>query len=219
MKRNLGLGRLGWVWIVILGEAAFLGMELRPQGMAAQPVPVAVKASRPAEPQRVSLQPILEFQPFGAVPVVAEPTPPDAAEPPPNPPVQPRGLALQGVLLPGSGAARVLLSMDDAPAQSYGKGDRLPGGGTLVEIAADQIWIEIDGQKQALGFVAAPAVAKVQAPEADDGEYPAEPSDIEPALETPDEPVAKPGRKSKPLAQPDLRNLIPGLTDAAVQQP
>ncbi len=214
MKRNLGPAKLGWVWIVVLGEIAALGMELRPQAMAADPAPIDAKLNpaREARPVlRVSLQPILEFQPFGAVPVVPEPTP---AEAPQNAPiVQKRGLALQGVLMPGSGPAHVLLSMDDAPAQSYGKGDVLPGGGTLFDIAADKIWIEIGGRQQALGFVAPPAAMPTQA--AADG---ADTTDVEPAPEfdpePADVPVGKTAVKVKSLPQPDLRHLVPDLTTA-----
>ncbi len=214
--RNLGVAKFGWVWLFVLGEFAGLGLEGR---RLLQPAPIAAKAV-PAPTTvpvaRVNLQPILEFQPFGAAPVAPDPALAEDTSAPTQPTVPPRGLALQGVLLPGSGAARVLLSMDDGPAQSYGRGDLLPGGGTLAEIAADQIWIDVDGEKQLLGFVAPPASIPTAAPVAEDN---AEAADSEPAGDTAEAPSVKPAVKMTSIPQPDLRHLIPVLTNAAVQKP
>jgi hypothetical protein len=214
MKANLGLG---WVWWVVLGEIVFLGLEARPPGMAAAPVPVAAMQALAQPVERVSLQPVLDFQPFGAAPVVAEPSTDEAPQPAPEPASQPRGLALQGVLLPGSGAARVLLSMDGGPAQSYAKGDLLPGGGRLIDVAVDQIWIEIGGERQALGFVEPGPSAPT--PVLEDGADGSETSDLDPAPEPAVEPLVKPAKTGKAFPQPDLRNLIPDLTNAAAQDP
>ncbi len=207
MTRNLGLPKLGWVWIVVLAEAALLAIDLQTPAEPARAAPPVMATPASAVSGRVSLQPVLDFHPFGAVPVVAEPPP--AAPVEPEPMVQPRGLALQGVLLPGSGPARALVSMDDGPALAYVKGDPLPGGGILADIAADQIWIDRDGEKQPLGFVAPPPAAQV----AED------PVPTEAEADLAEDPPAKPVLKAKSLPQPDLRHLIPDLTKTAAVQP
>lgn len=207
MTRNLGLPKLGWVWIVVLAEVALLAIDLQTPAEPARAAPPVVATPASAVNARVSLQPVLDFQPFGTVPVVVEPPPAEATGPAPV--VQPRGLALQGVLLPGSGPARALVSMDDGPALAYVKGDPLPGGGILADIAPDQIWIDRDGEKQPLGFVAAPQAAQAT-PDA-------VPDDAEADLA--EDPPTEPVLKGKALPQPDLRHLIPDLTNTAAKQP
>jgi type II secretory pathway component PulC len=187
-------------------------MTAQPASSATTDMPAPVAA--PVE--RVNLQPILEFQPFGtaAKPAVAEPIPVEAPSSAPAPVDQPRGLALHGVLLPDSGASQALLSMDGGPTQSYDKGDTLPGGGTLFEIAADHIWIDINGQRKTLGFVDQPAQGTANARVED----PATES-AEPVIEPVPEPAAKPARKAKSVPQPDLRHLIPGLSQTSAKKP
>lgn len=227
MRMNLGVAKLGWVWIIVLAEVVVLSAEVRPLLTAARSAPIAaikpLPASDPA--QRVSLQPVLDFQPFGAALPVAAPAPAEAPENTPTPVAQPRGLVLLGVLLSNGGTARVLLSMDGGPAQSYNKGDPVPGGGTLQDIAADQIWIDVSGQRQAVGFPPRPAPVVAQVPDKDKDK---ETATIDPAAnESSDEatvepkvqPAAKLVRKAKPMAQPDLRHLIPGLAETSAKKP
>lgn len=226
MRVNLGVMKLGWVWIIVLVEVMALSAEVSPLLTAARYAPIAVATgSLPtADPvPRVSLQPILDFQPFGTAPLAAEPAP--VPEDMPALVAEPRGLELLGVLVPNGGTARVLLSMDGGPAQSYGKGDQVPGGGTLQDIAADQIWIDVSGQRQALGFAPRPAPVTAAVPDKDKENVAADPSSDEPAdgatvpAEPKPQPAAKRAKTAKAMPQPDLRHLIPGLAETSAKKP
>ena len=204
----------GWIWWVVAAELVFLGIEAMP---TLRPAPTVISAARvatvAAAAGRVSLQPILDFQPFGATdPPVAAPEPAAATARV----TAASSLVLQGVLLrDDQRASRVLVSTDGGPAQIYAVGDLLPGAGTLSGIEADRIWIDLGGQMQILGFPdpgtgqPLPTEAEAQTGTANAAESGVG-SDVE-----------KPAVKSKAqsLLQPDLRHLIPGLVTDAPDQP
>lgn len=207
----------GWAWLWWIGaaELGLLGLEAVP---VFQPVPAAVAQARVAATSavpllRVSLQPILDFQPFGTTAPPAAPALPAAAAEP----LPPAGnLVLQGVLLRDEVAAsRVLLSWDGGPARIFAIGDLLPGGGTLSGIAANRIWIDLGDEMRTLGFpdpgAAQPlsVAGAVQGGTGDDVENGASSGASAGA--------AKPQARSLP--QPDLRNLIPGLVADPPDQP
>ena len=207
----------GWAWLWWIGaaELMLLGLEAVP---VFQPVPAAVAQARVAAPAavapvRVSLQPILDFQPFGTPDPPAAPALP-ATEAAPLPPAG--SMVLQGVLLRDDAAAsRALLSSDGGPARIFAIGDLLPGGGTLSGIAANRIWIDLGDEMRTLGFpdpgAAQPlsVAGAVQGGTGDDVENGASSGASAGA--------AKPQARSLP--QPDLRNLIPGLVADPPDQP
>ena len=207
----------GWAWLWWIGaaELVLLGLEAVP---VFQPVPAAVAEFRVAAPAsvapvRVSLQPVLDFQPFGTTAPPAAPALP-ATEAAPLPPAG--SLVLQGVLLRDDVAAsRALLSWDGGPARIFAIGDLLPGGGTLSGIAANRIWIDLDGEMQILGFPD-PAVGQ---PLSVAGEVQGGTGDdvANGASSGASAAAAKP--KAQSLPQPDLRNLIPGLVADPPGQP
>ena len=106
---------------------------------------------------RVSLQPILDFLPFGAAATVdAAPT----VEGGPAVTTSDKTLVLQGILLQADPAlSRVILSVDGAAATSFAVGEALPGVGKLSRIEAGTIWINRDGQEQILAFPEQPIAA------------------------------------------------------------
>lgn len=99
---------------------------------------------------RRSLQPILDFLPFGEVQGV------EAVQPTPNsPPAEPSvaTLVLRGVFVAGDPAlSRAMLGVDGGAAQQFAVGQTLPGGGTLTRIEPDKVWIDKDGDEQTLSF-------------------------------------------------------------------
>ena len=186
----------GWIWWIGALEIALLGLQAMPNLL---PTPAAVAEGRRAAapvttPERARLQPIVDFQPFGM-------TAPPAADPPPAtadaplPPVT--SLVLQGILLGDDGAsAHVLLSSDGGPGKIYVVGDTLPGGGVLSGVEPDRIWIDLDGDKQILGF---PVAQNTQ------GMTDSDPPESD--------------RQTQDPLQPDLRQLIPGLVADPTDQP
>ena len=203
----------GWGWIcgIAAAELVFLAVEAAP---AFRPAPATVSDTRAATratdaPIRVSLQPVLDFQPFGAPAQAAAPPPADAAAPlPPE-----ISLVLQGVLVRGdAGASRALISSDGGPARIYATGDILPGGGTLSGIESDRIWIDLDGEKQTLGF---PDPGNGQP--ANEADSTANDTANPPAIATVETPV--PGAKAPTMPQVDLQHLIPGLVADPLAQP
>ena len=215
MTANPGKSLRGWAWLVWVGcaELVLLGLQALP---AYLPAPAAVTQAQPAaadEPQRLNLQPILDFQPFGAS------APPAAPSAPADPASPATTLVLQGVMWRGDPASsRALVRADTGPARIYATGDSLPGGGTLSGIEVDRIWIDLDGQKRILGFpdptMAPSAPSAGQATEDQSTADPIAPATTEaPAAALPAKPQAP------KLTQPDLRHLIPGLVADAVTQP
>lgn len=196
----------GWVWLLGAAELALLTTEALPllhpaprDILATQPP--AKPTAKPADsPARVSLQPILDFQPFGT-PEVAAPDP--VAETPvaEAAPVTPLtdGYILKGVLFREDGVpSRAILAWNGDMPASYIQGDTLPSGATLAGVEANRVWLEKDGDKQFLEFpLSGSAVTDT----------------TEPAQPLPeDTPTAQPDAKPT-MPQPDLRNLIPGLAD------
>lgn len=99
---------------------------------------------------RVSLQPILDFLPFGSAETVETTPTVDGSQ---SVIASDTPLVLQGILLRDDPAlSRVIVSVDGAPAQGFAVGQTLPGVGTLSRIEADAIWIDRDGQDQMLAF-------------------------------------------------------------------
>lgn len=196
--RLRGWGWIGWVVVI---EVVLLGVQAVPTYL---PVPAAVVAEKQAgsatvTPERASLQPILDFQPFGQAAAPAAAPEPSAASAAPAS----DGLVLQGVLWRSDAtASRALVSNGGSTARIYTTGDVLPGGGTLTGIEVDRIWIDLDGQKRTLEFL----VPRTATPAQD------QPSDKTASAET-DAPAQAPAvtTKAPSLPQPDLRHLIPGL--------
>lgn len=195
----------GWVWLLGAAELALIGSEALPLFQPAPPPRVLPSQPAPPDsPARVSLQPILDFQPFGAPEIIAPPA--DVAEAPaaevlPPSPVT-EGYVLQGVLFRDDGVpSRAILAWNgDLPA-SYTTGDTLPSGATLAGVEANRVWLEKDGDRQFLEFPVSGSALQ------DDGG-----SDLTaPPLTEGD--AASPAPNATPtMPQPDLRNLIPGLT-------
>ena len=219
-KVRIGWRGWGWLWWIVAVELVLLGAQAVPTFLPAPAavtdgVTAGVTAARQANsardtPERASLQPVLDFQPFG---VAAPPaTPPEPAAAAPAPPSG--GLVLQGVLLRGDGAAsRALLSSDGGPARIYATGDVLPGGGTLSGIEVDRIWIDLDRQKRILRFP-------------DPGTIPGatQPAPDQTLDETGDKAdtqakVSAAQTKAQSPKQPDLRHLIPGLVADTLSKP
>lgn len=211
-KVRSGLRGWGWLGWIVAAELVLLGAQAVP---AFLPSPAALPSTRQASstsavPVRASLQPVLDFQPFGvaALPAAAPEPAPDA------PATAPDTLILRGVLLRGDDAtSRVLLSSDGGPARIYATGDALPGGGTLSGIEVDRIWIDLGGQTQILRFpepgTTQPAPDQTSDEAGADASAPTEGLANAPAAQT----------KAQSVTQPDLRNLIPGLVADTLPKP
>lgn len=203
--------RRGWGWVWLLGAVvlALLGAEALPLLDPAPP-----KANQPAPqkaitPARVSLQPILDFHPFGAVetpipeaPMVVEDTPVEA---PPALPVT-DGYVLQGILYRDDGEpSRAILAWNGGPPATFVTGDTLPSGATLAGVEATRVWLELDGDKQFLEF---PGAEITPNQETTGSELP---DQNDPTADTGTQTTAPPPPSTQIMPQPDLRNLIPGL--------
>lgn len=193
----------GWVWLLGLAEAALLAPEVAALWQAA---PAVVRPSlttpRSADtPARVSLQPIIDFQPFGTPavpePVVAEAVP--EVEAVPETPMT-DGYVLQGVLFSDKGVpSRAILAWNGGAPASFVAGDVLPSGATLAAVEANRVGLTKDGDTQFLEFPA--SVRTLQSP-----------ADSEPTTQTDATATAPPPQAKAPtMPQPDLQNLIPGL--------
>lgn len=204
--RLRGWGWLGWVVGI---EVVLLGVQAVPTFL---PAPAAVLAAKEVSsatdaPERASLQPILDFQPFGQTAAPAAASEPAAAVAA----AASDGLVLRGVLWRGDAtASRAMVSTNGDAARVYATGDVLPGGGTLSGIEVDRIWIDLDGQKRTLEFPEPTTAPSVHGQPSDDT--------ANPDTETPAKAPAKP-TKAPSLTQPDLRHLIPGLVADKASKP
>ncbi len=95
---------------------------------------------------------------FGAAPKAepqppAPPTPPVAAQPPkpPMPPIESLGFALKGMVRNGTGDWAIVTH--PTGEQILRVGDELTPGVTVVEITAEGLWVERDGERSLLGFL------------------------------------------------------------------
>jgi hypothetical protein len=154
----------GWT-VVMLAAIVVVGLLL----VQAVPIllnpPLAAGTRSQNQPSgepapRVSLQPILDFLPFGAGEAVeTAPT----LEGAPSVITSDKTLVLQGILLQDDPAlSRVILSVDGGAAQGFAVGQTLPGVGTLSRIEAGTIWINHDGQDHILAFPEQPITAGSQ---------------------------------------------------------
>ncbi|MEO8241427.1 MAG: type II secretion system protein N [bacterium] len=200
----------GWVWLLACVELALVGSEALPLLHPTATTRTVQPAQKPISPARVSLQPILDFHPFGA----PEPPPPDIA--PPDPVIEPDtppppvtdGYVLQGVLYREDGApSRAILAWNGGPPATFVSGDTLPSGATLAGIEANRVWLELDGDRQFLEF---PGTGVTPNQETTGSELP---DQNDPSADTGTQTIdAKPAPPATQIMpQPDLRNLIPGL--------
>ena len=199
----------GWVWLLGTAEIALVGSEAVPLFRPVPPQPLlAQPAARATDsPARVSLQPILDFQPFGtpAIPAPAPVTETPVVEALPSLPVT-AGYALQGVLFRDDGVpSRAILAWNGGAPASFVVGDALPSGATLAGIEANRVWLEKDGDTRFLEFPASGSA--LQDPTGSDLPAEAPPNDAA----SPADDQSLPPPKTQIMPQPDLRNLIPGL--------
>lgn len=219
MRLTLLQGMRGWGWLGWIAgvELALLALQAVPGFVQA---PAAVSPSQTATsqtataqvPVRIDLQPILDFQPFGAAAT------PNASAHAADPGPAPAALILQGVMWRGDPAtSRALVRSDSGPARIYATGDRLPGGGTLLGIEVDRIWLDLDGQKRILRFPDPATAPRAQATEAA-GDT-AQTGDSSVTTSHPTANSTPPSGKAKALPHLDLKHLIPGLVANPAAQP
>ncbi len=206
----------GWGGVLAAG-LLMIGLLLSEAVPMVLDPPVAAGARAPRQPSdgsapRVSLQPILDFMPFGAaVPAEAAPLPdaPQAAM------IDGGTLVLQGILLRDDpGLSRVMLSFDGGEAEGFAVGDRLPDGGMLVRIEADKVWIGRDGQEEMLSF---PEELPDAVPQDGAAQEPGEPAMQDQVDIDPNAPLTAEDPSNMP--QTDMMNTTAGPTVTMPDQP
>ena len=212
----LDMFRRGWGWVWLLGatELVLIGAQLMPLLDPAPPrTRIPQTTTQPDSPARISLQPILDFHPFGTPDIPPsqaitpdEPAPPVPEAPPPPAPVT-EGYVLQGVLFRDDGVpSRAILAWNGGAAASFVAGDTLPSGATLAGVEANRVWLEKDGEQQFLAFPITQSDPETAPPDAETAPPDETGSDL-PALTD----TTRPPAQTATMPQPDLRNLIPGL--------
>jgi Type II secretion system protein C len=179
------------------------------------PVPAGARVQRhPSDgpAPRVSLQPILDFMPFGAA------APPEAAPLPDAPQaatIAEGTLVLQGILLRDDPAlSRAMLSYDGGEAEGFAVGDPLPDGAVLSRIEADRVWIDHDGQEEMLSF---PAELSDEVQQDATVQDPAEPAMQDQLDIDPNSPLTAQDPSNMP--QTDMMNTTAGPTVTMPAQP
>jgi general secretion pathway protein C len=141
-------------WITAIATAISLGISAAPvawrlAGYNGTPPGTFTAEAAPAA-ERVNLDPVLAFAPFGrAAPIVQAERPIAITE---------TGLTLLGIALaePAS-QSRAIIAGGDVPISSYGAGSPVSATVTLAEVQPDHVILQVNGQPEALYFTTADA--------------------------------------------------------------
>jgi general secretion pathway protein C len=136
-------------WIAACAIAISFGIAAAPVAwrLAGQDgsLPAQTTADAAPAPERVDLDPILAFAPFGSATPVAQPDTPL--------PTTDTGLTLLGIALAEPATqSRAIIAGGDLPVSSYGKGSAITAGVTLNDVLPDHVILQVNGQHETLYF-------------------------------------------------------------------
>jgi general secretion pathway protein C len=143
-------------WITACFVAISLGIAAAPvawrlAGQDGTP-PAQFTADAAPAPERVDLDPILAFAPFGSATPVAQPDAPV--------PTTDTGLTLLGIALAEPATqSRAIIAGGDIPVSSYGAGSPITASVTLDTVFPDHVILQVNGAPEALYFTETEAAA------------------------------------------------------------
>jgi general secretion pathway protein C len=137
-------------WATACAVAVSLGIAAAPvawrlAGQDGTP-PAQFTADAAPAPERVDLDPILAFAPFGSATPVAQPDAPV--------PTTDTGLTLLGIALAHPATqSRAIIAGGDSPVSSYGAGSLVTASITLDQVFPDHVILQVNGAPEALYFI------------------------------------------------------------------